>query len=514
MNDHADHLTVDVDTTHGTLRGEWHDDIAHFAGIPFAAPPVGDLRFLPPRPPAPWSGVRDALDPSPVAPQNPSIMEALFEGSAAQWDEDCLYLNVWTPEPSSPTGGPGRPVMVWIHGGGFEMGSGTSPLYDGTHFASRGVVLVTLNYRLGALGFIELGGLDPSLAGSANNGLLDQVTALEWVRDNISSFGGDPTNVTVFGQSAGAMSVSLLLSMPRAQGLFTRAIAQSGSTNAARTPARAHDDTRSFMDAGGFADVDDLRSAPVTELLAAHAAVSAERVADPELVARTTGDPMAFLPFRPVADGDVVPMDPLAEIAAGAAAGIDLIGGSTSEEWKLFSMFLPKAEDEDQLRSSVALLVDDVDGAVAALRADHPDAEPEDLRCAAITDAVFTAPVAALTDAQASHAPTYRYLWAWGSPAWGGMLGAAHAIELPFVFGLVEDHRLHAFVGADAPVALSHDIIDSWVSFATTGDPTARGLAWPQADDSERRVMIFDTEIAVVADPRRSMTDFLLTHAS
>ena len=258
--------TVEASTTLGTVRGTWQRGVARFAGIPFAAPPVGDLRFRPPAPAEPWDGVRPAEQFGPVAPQNPSLMEALFGGEAEQWGEDCLYLNVWTPEPE-----PDEPlaVMVWIHGGGFEMGSGSSPLYDGTSFAQDGVVLVTLNYRLGAFGFLELGEVDPSRAGSGNVGLLDQVAALEWVRDNISSFGGDPSRVTIFGESAGAMSVSLLMSMPRATGLFHRVIAQSGAASVARTPALAAADTAEFMADTGLTSIE--------ELLAAEPAAAARR---------------------------------------------------------------------------------------------------------------------------------------------------------------------------------------------------------------------------------------------
>jgi para-nitrobenzyl esterase len=196
----ADDTEVVVEAPAGALRGRWADGVARFAGIPFAAPPVGEQRFRPPAPAPDWEGVRDARHFGPISPQNPSLMDALFGGEAEQWDEDCLHLNVWTPsvETESPL-----PVMVWIHGGGFEMGSGSSPLYHGESFAHSGVVYVSINYRLGSLGFLELGHLDPGYAGSGNVGLLDQVAALRWVRDNVAAFGGDAGNVTVFGESAG-----------------------------------------------------------------------------------------------------------------------------------------------------------------------------------------------------------------------------------------------------------------------------------------------------------------------
>jgi hypothetical protein len=263
-----------VSTTHGTLRGTTDGSVARFLGVPFAAAPVGDLRFRPPAPFPAWDGARDAVETGPVCPQNPSLMDALFGGEAEQWDEDCLFLNVWTPsalpDPATPL-----PVMVWIHGGGFEMGSGSSPLYNGTHFAASGVVLVTLNYRLGALrASLSSASVDPAYTGSGNVGLLDQIAALEWVRDNIANFGGDPSNVTVFGQSAGAMSVSLLhLHAAGSTGLFQKGDRPVGSRRG--SPHRSTTPTptpRSFSPLGGWSSVDDVRSAPtVGALLAAHA---------------------------------------------------------------------------------------------------------------------------------------------------------------------------------------------------------------------------------------------------
>jgi len=491
-----------VETTHGRLRGRWHDGVARFAGIPFAAPPVGDLRWRPPAPVTPWEGERAAEHFGPISPQNPSMMDALFGGETERWDEDCLYLNVWTTAPERATEGGGMPVMVWIHGGGFEMGSGSSPLYHGTHFAKHGVVLVSLNYRLGSLGFLELGDLDPSYAGSGNVGLLDQIAALEWVRDNIAAFGGDPTNVTIFGESAGAMSVSMLMAMPAARGLFGRVIAQSGHASAGRTPELAAADAEEFLGHGGWADLDALRAATTEELLTAHAAMSSGRIGDPERFVRTSGNPLAFLSFRPVADGRHVPVDPLAEIAAGASAGVELVCGTNAEEWKLFALMSPAAQNEEHLRKRLNLLVADADGALDAYRAEHPDATVAELESAFLTDLVFRIPATRLVEAHAPHGATYQYLWSWRSPAWGGMIGAAHAIELPFVFDLVEDHRLHVFVGPEAPAQLARATNEAWRTFAATGVPAAAGLpTWPTADGDGRPTMVLDTECALAHDP-------------
>lgn len=504
--------TIEAPTRLGTVQGIHHRGVARFAGIPYAAPPVGDLRFRPPTPPAPWQDVRDATAFGPVAPQNPSIMEALFGGEAEAWSEDCLYLNVWTPDPTPDAA---LPVMVWIHGGGFEMGSGSSPLYDGTSFAQDGVVLVTVNYRLGAFGFLELGHLDPSRAGSGNLGLLDQVAALEWVRDNVAGFGGDPDNVTVFGESAGAMSISLLLSMPRAAGLFHRAIAQSGAASAARTPELAESNTTEFMATAQLASLDELLAAEPAQLLAAHATMAASRVADPEAVIERTGNPLAFLSFRPVADGHEVPTDPLGAIADGSAAGVSLLVGTNSEEWKLFALMSPPPADEAALRQRAALVVTDPDAALEVYRSERPDATLADMECALLTDLVFRIPAVRMADAQAAHAPVWQYLWTWASPAWGGMVGAAHAIELPFVFDLVEDQRLHVFVGPDAPKELARATHEAWVAFAREGSPAAATLPpWPTVDGPGRPVMVLDTEPSLAEDPGAAAREFWASPAA
>lgn len=495
---------VIVDTTGGRIRGEWRSGVARFAGVPFAAAPVGDLRFRPPASREPWDDVLDATAFGAVSPQNPSMMDALFGGEAERWDEDCLHLNVWTPSPQ-PVGGDGLPVMVWIHGGGFEMGSGSSPLYDGTGFARDGVVFVSLNYRLGSLGFLDLSSIDPAEAGSGNVGLLDQVAGLEWVRDNIDAFGGDPDRVTIFGESAGSMSVSLLLSMERARGLFHRAIAQSGGAMA-KPVGQAAGDTAEFLAAAGVTTVEELRSMPVEELLKAHASVGAARIANPEAVLARTKDPVSFLAFTPVADGVVVPTDPVAAIAAGSAAGVDVIAGSNLEEWKLFAMMSPGATDETSLRQRAGLLADDVDSLLAAYREEHPDATPAELETALLTDIVFRIPTCDVLDAQAPHGEVRQYQFDWKSPAFGGMIGAAHAVEIPFVFEMVSDHRLHVLVGPEAPADLASAMHRAWIDFAVTGAPSLAGADWPAvtADSDTRPVALFDDQISVADDPQGS----------
>ena len=492
MSDSTDHTAPTVTTGLGTARGVWLDDVARFGGLPFAAPPVGDLRFRPPAPPQVWEGERDATGFGHVSPQNPSMLSALLGEEPETQSEDCLYLNVWTTAPGRPTAG--LPVMVWIHGGGFEMGSGSSPMYHGEEFARSGVVLVSVNYRLGSLGFLELGHLDGSYAGSGNNGLLDQVAALEWVRDHIAEFGGDPRDVTIFGESAGAMSVSLLLAMPAAKGLFHRAVAQSGALSAARTPEHATKDADEFLGRTGATDIDAVLALSTEELLAAHAAVAATRVGNPEEAIAEHGSPLSFLAFRPVADGLSVPADPLAAVADGAAAGVSLVVGTNLDEWKLFSLMAAPVADEAALKTRMALIVDDPDKAVEVYQEAYPGLTPGDLESFFLTDEVFRMPAVELADAQTPHAPVFQYRFDWRSPAWGGMLGAAHAIEIPFVFNCVADPKLAVFVGDEPPAELAQRVHDAWVSFAATGIPTVRGLdEWPAlgATGGGRPVLLF-----------------------
>lgn len=502
----VDGESVIVATAHGELKGKWLGGVARFAGIPFAAPPVGDLRFCPPAPPAAWDGVRDATAFGPICPQNPSMMDLLFGGESEEWNEDCLYLNVWSNAVGSDEK---RPVMVWIHGGGFEMGSGSSPLYRGDSFARDGVVFVSINYRLGSLGFLELGGLDPSERGSANAGLLDQVAALRWVSENIAAFGGDPSRVTVFGESAGAMSVSLLLASPAAKGLFQQVITQSGAASACRTIESADDDTSEFMSILGAETIEDLRAAPVEDLLKAHSALGAARLADPAGVMKKHGNPLAFLAFRPVADGEVVPLDPIAAIRGGSASGVSLISGTNLEEWKLFSIGSKPVEDEAALIARFANLVDDPEVAYDAYRREFPGANLSELECAFMTDFVFRIPSDQLVRAQlegiasADGPAVYQYRFDWRSEAMGGLIGAAHAVEIPFVFDLLSDQRLHVLLGVDAPRELSELVHGSWVDFAELGDP-----GWGPTGPGSRVVQIFGDETAVAVDPMPTVTGF------
>ncbi|MGI9577272.1 MAG: carboxylesterase/lipase family protein [Microthrixaceae bacterium] len=497
-NGPADDTEVVVTAPAGAMRGRWGGGVARFAGVPYAMAPVGQRRFRSPQAMPPLGQEHDARHFGTVCPQNPSLMDALFGGEAETWDEDCLHLNVWSPTPEP---GADLPVMVWIHGGGFEMGSGSSPLYHGESFAREDVVFVSINYRLGSIGFLELGGLDPELAGSGNAGLLDQVEALRWVRTNIAAFGGDPDNVTVFGESAGAMSVSLLLTMPSAKGLFAKAIAQSGAAGSARTIEHARADATEFLARLDVSTVEQLQALPVEKLLGAHSALSASRMADPDEVIARSGNPLAFLPFRPVADGADVPTDPLGSLAEGSAAGIPVVLGTNLDEWKLFAMMGPVADSRDAVLKRLGLLTTDAEGALVIYEKAHPGASPADLESAILTDRVFRIPACEMADAQQAHAPVWQYRFDWASPALGGLLGAAHAIEIPFVFDMVEDHRLHVLVGAEAPVELARSMHGAWIDFARNGRPSVPQLDWSDRGEL-RTVLILGDDVTTEDDPQ------------
>ena len=338
-------MHIDVDTSTGRLRGAVTPNGTRvFKGVPFARPPVGRLRFAPPLPVEPWAGVRDASEFGPVSPQSTFGLGFMGAGQQPQ-SEDCLYLNVWTPSLEAR-----RPVMVWIHGGAFVFGAGSEPLYDGSRLAARGdVVVVTINYRLGALGYL----CHPALAEptTGNAGLLDQIAALTWVRDNASVFGGDPDRITIFGESAGSMSVTTLMGTPAARGLFSKAIAQSGAPTTATLDEAA--DTAERVAARVGVGVEGLRAVPAAQLIDAQQQLMfGAQAGGGGLV---TG---GVMPFRPTVDGDVLPRPPEEAIAAGESALVALLIGTNRDEMKLFSLFEPSEFDDDALRARMATTLD------------------------------------------------------------------------------------------------------------------------------------------------------------
>ena len=484
-----------VSISHGKLRGSVADGVSTFLGIPYAAPPFGANRLRPPQPVEAWRGVRDAtrLGPEPPQVAPPVSVEPVWTTAPG---EDCLNLNIWTPDP----GAAGLPVMVWIQGGMFEISSTVA--YNGRHFARDGVVCVVINWRPGAEGFLALGD------GIANVGLLDQVTALEWVRENIAAFGGDPANVTIFGESAGAMSIGTLLSMPRAEGLFRRAIAQSGAAHHVSQAGTARRTGRYLAEKLGVPPTREAIAAlPVERLLTAQAQLKAELLAHPDPERWGQDVVTSMMPWQPVIDGDVVPGSPIDRIAAGAGAQVDVIAGTNADDWRLF-LALTGAIDQitDQILTgpvavygyqALAAYGLPVELALAAYRDEYPGAGPGDLLAAVQTDWWVRIPAIRLADAHAgTSSGTWMYEFGWPAPG----LGAVHALEVPFVFDtLSKDAPLFGplFGGADPPQELADTMHAAWVSFARNGDP-----GWPEYDLSRRATMRFDTTSQVVDDPR------------
>ncbi len=479
-----------VEISTGRLAGRHKDGVLRFGGIPYAAPPVGDCRFGAPEPAPPWTGERDATGFGPVAPQRPGALESIAGAAAPDWDEDCLTLNVWTPALDAGR----RPVMVWIHGGGFTAGSGSVPWYRGNSFVEHGdVVVVTINYRLGALGWLYLDGMAGAETTASNAGLLDQVAALRWVRDNIAAFGGDPGNVTIFGESAGGMSVATLMGTPAASGLFHRAIAQSGAAQAVASPADAAEVADRLIAALSVTDVAGLRAVPAGDLLAAQSDLAESLTR--ERAQRPSAN-FALLPFTPVLDGAVLPTQPLDAIAHGAAPEVSLMTGTTREEWRLFGLMLRSIEDEATLLRRVGRICEDPHAFVDAYRQSADDPDHDQIWTAVMTDRVFRIPAIRLAEAQGAHAPTWMYQFDWASTAFDGRLGSCHALEIPFVFDVLGRSGADLFTGPDAPQSLADTMHGAWLAFARDGDP-----GWDRYDTLSRATMHFDTTCEVRHDP-------------
>ena len=497
-----------VTVVQGRLRGVWREDHWSFSGIPYGRAPVGALRWRPPLEAETWSEIRDASTFGPIAPQSaavPGITSPSDPSSSEPHSEDCLSLNVWTPElPASPTAtdSHGRPVMVFIHGGGFTSGSGSVFLYRGGELVRNGdAVVVTINYRLGALGFLghrELAGPDGLLG---NWGLQDQLAALRWVRENIAVFGGDPGNVTIFGESAGGFSVAALLGTPAAKGLFRRAIVQSGGVHV-HTVEEAEQSANRLVAALGLAACtrEALEGVPASELVAA----------TEELGKRRPDPGMIPLPFLPVVDGVLLPDHPLSAVANGAAAGIDLLIGTNRDELTLFGLGNPAlmAFDTDGVTRWLENAVPDMSAVEvmeayrSAREARGESIEPNALWVAIGTDLVFRWPSLQLAAAHVARGSrAYVYLFDWESPAFGGILGSCHALELPFVFGAVRLPVVQVFSGEGPAVeTLSRQMQKAWLSFATGGDPSHEEIgAWSPWGPADRATMIFgaDTRLEV-----------------
>lgn len=485
--------TVDVRVAQGTLRGELLADRAAFRNVPYAAAPVGERRFRAPQPPARWDGVRDAVGPTVAVPQPtlPGTEDAVGLWMAEETSDDCLVLEVHTPD----VRGGGLPVMVWIHGGGFIGGSGGAPMANGGTWARDGIVHVSINYRLHLEGFLYLG------PGTGNLGLLDQVAALEWVQDNIEAFGGDPGNVTVYGQSAGALSIVHLLTMPRAEGLFRRAICQSGSTQGAEDIETAEQFTRRFAELLGVAPtIEGLSSVPQGQVLQGVIGFAFEYLV-PALWGRHS---FSVSPFRPVIDGEVLTSAPEPAALAGVGGGVAVLAGTTRDESTFAMQPFGLLQEMPEAWAAAALDAFDLtwEDLEAYRKGSRPDAGPTELLVAAWTDFAFRMPTIRLAEARAqapATQPTYLYEVTWPSPTQPELM-ASHSIELPFVADRLRDfHELSPAAvdthGPDAPQALADAMHGAWARFAAAGDP-----GWAPYDLEHRTTMRFDTQSGPVED--------------
>jgi para-nitrobenzyl esterase len=485
-----------IETALGKLRGATVDGVNIFKGVHYAQA----ARFRPPQPVAAWPGIRDALALGPSTPQPKRAAEVPW------WDwitgrqpqsEDCLVLNVFAPTSAS---GRKLPVMFYLHGGGFTTGSASAPGVDGTELARRGdVVVVSINHRLNLFGFLYLAELaGPDYADSGNVGMLDCVAALQWVRQNISAFGGDPDNVTIFGQSGGASKVAVLMAAPAAHGLFHKAIIQSASSLIRMVmPEAATASAKALCDAVG-ATANKLRDVPVDALLAARLTV----------VAKAGGSD----PWRPVMDGRFLPTHPFDPAAPALSKQLPLIIGTADTEQ---TFFLGASDRNFSLQrgeaiARIARFIGVADGEAARLyenyRASHISASPSEIMAYVMSDQMYRRndTLAADLRARQGGAPTYSYVITWRSPAMGGKLMSPHTVCIPFVFGTLGAAAPMIGSGA-AQAALSAKMMGAWTSFARSGVPTASGLpAWTPYNADTRPTMVFDDDCRVENDPRQA----------
>ncbi len=497
-------MSAIAETTAGKIEGTEENGLCIFRGLPFAAPPVGDLRFKAPQPVEPWDGVREARTFGPISLQAPNeMLESLLPPpeTPQPQSEDCLYLNVWTPGLDDAA----RPVMVWIHGGAFTIGSGSEEYYNGANLATRGdVVIVTINYRLGALGFLNL----PAL-GQTNFGMRDQVAALKWVQDNIANFGGDPGNVTIFGESAGGMSVGSLMASPEAAGLFQKAIPQSGAGHNALSVEETNATALKFCEKLGVEpdDIGALMAANPADILAASVAVdplaNAESAAE---MADLGASPTPQMPFQPVIDGAFLSRLPIDHIRDGSADGVATLVGSLDEEMKLMAAAGPaEPMTEEAVTAVLGMMHPDGASAYATYRAARRERgendSPDEIFVASIGDVMLRIPGIRLADAQTSRAPTYAYLFDWKSPGMDGALGSCHALELPFVFGTHGTAPEFAGSGPEAD-AFAEATMDTWLAFARTGNPNSDAAEAPTWDPETRPIMVLGPNVRVEHDWR------------
>jgi para-nitrobenzyl esterase len=501
-------LTKVVNTTGGPVRGRVENEgVCVFKGIRYGAPPVGELRFKPPRRPAPWTAVADTYVYGNRAMQSAGGLDSTRE--LAKMSEDCLFLNVWTPG----LGNKKRPVMVWLHGGGFSSGSGGEALTEGGNLVRKGdVVVVSVNHRLNAFGFLQLGDeWGPEYVSSGQAGMLDIVLSVEWVRDNIARFGGDPQNVTIFGESGGGRKVAMLMAMPSAKGLFQKAIIQSGSGLDAPSRAEAVDLGREFLKKLGIAagDVQALAHIDAQAILNAQSQAPLMATSPAGRLTVPTGG------FVPCVDGIALPRKPFIPDAPAISAQVPLLIGSNKDEMTIFMVSDAKfgsRTDEEFAAYVREQLPDKAEALIPALRAAFPGYSPSHLIVAAETMKGYWIATVLQAERKAMQgaAPVFVYQLAWETPVDEGRLRSHHALDLPLVFNNVENGRSMLGPGPK-PQRIADVMSAAWIAFARSGNPNTGELPrWPVYDVKRRATMVFDIDSHIQNDPYAEIRQILM----
>ncbi|MDQ0194502.1 carboxylesterase/lipase family protein [Paenibacillus wynnii] len=474
-----------VNTQYGKIKGTQANGINIWRGIPYATPPIGALRFHAPQPPKPWSLVRDAVEFGPVSHQPADNRGTRFGGTQPVHSEDCLYLNVWSPVASEEA----LPVMVWIHGGTFVTGSGSQPMFEGTPLASRGnVIVVSINYRLGPFGFLHLSPWGDGFA--SNQGLLDQIAALEWVQHNIAAFGGDPERVTVFGESAGSMSIAALLAMPAAKSLFSGAIMQSGTSQTLQ-PNHAEEITAALLTELGISPKGDFSL--LTTLSAEKIMEAAER-----MTMKLSGDSLSMF-FQPVIEKNTLPEDPAKAVTNGSAKGIPLLIGTNRDEGNLFFREGSDSADFEQSLRALEMLMGV--GNLSEIAGYYPASWEG--QADILTDLYFWRSSVSFAEAQRAHAPVWMYRFDWSVPGHPLLYKAVHGAEIVFAFNNL---FLLRHLGLEVTTSMKRlaDIMQgAWIAFAHRKNPETPEVPWPQYRPGDRATLIFDEHTRIVHDPER-----------